>query len=169
MKQTFSPLSFVAALLLSAAPLAWAQAQGTVPQRRGVVALGRSSAKPLSQNYEITVSVTSAGRVVGEMRQLTCSPQLSFSGPLSLAPTAFSLSLYGSLTEENASLLLEYRIGLTSPAVTVTTSPSSAPRAVSTQQAQQTCEGMLRVKLDTSYQLLKVGDLACALTISKAP
>lgn len=130
-----------------------------------------TSPETLSTNYQVTFSASSEGKPLGELSMLTCSTEVSVSGPLNSGMTPTSFTLTGSLTEKDGELLLRYGIGFSFPVTTSTlSSKPDAQQTVSTIQYQQhSSQGMLRMKAGTPYEVLKAAGVVYTITITRAP
>ncbi|GEP42221.1 hypothetical protein BGE01nite_15120 [Brevifollis gellanilyticus] len=140
----------------------------------------QAPAKPdtLSKNYLITFSTTTNGKPVGELTMLTCSPQVSVSGPLDSGPSPTSFGVAGELAEDEGLLLFTYNIDFSYPVVTaVATGAVAPPQAVpapgfaqpmsaSVQYQQHRSQGMLRMKIGTPYEVLKAAGVTYTVVIS---
>ena len=102
---------------------------------------------------------------------LTCSPEVSVSGPLNSGTTPTSFTVTGSLTEKDSELLFRYGIGFSFPATTssISSKPNAPPVASNIQYQQHSSQGMLRMKAGTPYEVLKAAGVVYTITITQAP
>ena len=123
----------------------------------------------LSTNYQVTFAATSEGKPLGELSMLTCSSEVSVSGPLNSGMTPTSFTVTGSLNEKDGELLFRYGIGFNYP-VTTSTISSKPDGAVSSnvQYQQHSSQGMLRMKAGTPYEVLKAAGVIYTITITPA-
>jgi hypothetical protein len=176
MKNLISNLLLVIVSLHSAELSSLAQATGVPrPNLPGRPGLGSPSApdspETLSSNYQVTFSATAEGKAIGELSMLTCSPQVSVSGPLNSGMTPTTFTVNGTLTEKDGELLFSYGIGFSFPVTSSTISPKTdGQQVVSTIQYQQhNSQGMLRIKPGTAYEVLKAAGAVYTITISPVP
>ena len=175
MKTSLSSLLFVVAVVLSGNLSSLAQTPGLprqlIPNRPARSAPSApASPETLSTNYQITFSATSEGKQLGELSMLTCSPEVSVSGPLNSGTTPTTFTVTGSLTEKDGELLFRYGIGFSFPVTTSTTSSKpDGPVSSSIQYQQHSSQGMLRMKADTPYEVLKAAGVVYTITITQAP
>jgi hypothetical protein len=129
------------------------------------------SPETLSANYQVTFSATAEGKALGELSMLTCSPQVSVSGPLNSGMTPTTFTVNGTLGEKDGELLFSYGIGFSFPVTSSTISPKTdGQQVVSTIQYQQhSSQGMLRMKAGTAYEVLKAAGAVYTITISPVP
>jgi hypothetical protein len=122
----------------------------------------------LSTNYQVTFSAVADGKALGELTMLTCSPQVSVSGPLNSGPTPTNFTVSGSLAEKEGDLLFTYGIGFRYPVTTAMTSPApGAPPVTSNIEYQEhSSQGMLRMKVGTQYEVLKAAGVIYTIIIS---
>lgn len=175
MKTSFPSLLLAVAVVLSGTLSSPAQAPGlprpNLPSGPAAsVPSAPATPETLSTNYLITFSATAEGKALGELSMLTCSPEISVSGPLNsgIAPTSFTVT--GSLTEKDGELLFRYGIGFNFPVTTSTASSKPDGAVLSNIQYQQhSSQGMLRMKAGTPYEVLKVAGAVYTITITQAP
>ena len=130
-----------------------------------------AAAEVLGVNYQISFSATSEGKSVGELSMLTCSPDISVSGPLNSGATPTSFTVRGSLSEKDDELLFRYGINFSVPITTsALTSKQDGQAIVSNIQYQEhNSQGMLRMKAGTPYEVLKAGGAIYTITITPVP
>jgi hypothetical protein len=129
------------------------------------------SPETLSANYQVTFSATAEGKALGELSMLTCSPQVSVSGPLNSGMTPTTFTVNGTLGEKDGELLFSYGIGFSLPVTSTTISPKTEGQPVvsNIQYQQHSSQGMLRMKPGTAYEVLKAAGAVYTITISPVP
>lgn len=128
-----------------------------------------SETTSLSSNYRITFSGISGDKSLGELSTLTCSPDVSVSGPLNATDTPTTFTVSGGLQEKDGELLFSYNIGFSLPVSTSTFSPppnQAAPRVTSIQYQQHSSTGMLKMKPGKAYEVLKSAGIVYTITIA---
>lgn len=168
MKSPHLALFIVGLVLVAGSQLGFAQNRPGVPQPGRPVLVGASSSvnesEVLSTNYQVTFSGASEGKSLGELTLLTCSPQISVSGPLASGPAPTLFTVIGTLSEKEGDLILSYSISYSFP---VTSTPAPGQNAVTnTQYQQHSSQGMLRMKAGTAYEVLKAAGVTYTITIS---
>lgn len=175
MKTSLPSLSVVLAIVLCGSPFSLAQSpvlpRLNMPGRPTASAPSApTSPDTLSTNYQITFSATSEGKTHGELSLLTCSPEVSVSGPLNSGTTPTSFTVTGALTEKEGELLFRYGIAFSFPITTSTiSSKPDGPVAANIQYQQHSSQGMLRMKVGTPYEVLKASGVVYTITITQAP
>lgn len=151
-------------------------------KRRALIAAPNSQTpaapETLSKNYLVTFSATANGKAVGELTMLTCSPQISVSGPLDSGPSPTTFGVAGELGEDEGLLLFTYNIDFSYPVVTAVVAGAAAPpqavpapgnprsMAANVQYQQHRSQGMLRMKVGTPYEVLKAAGVTYTVVIS---
>jgi hypothetical protein len=118
----------------------------------------------LSANYQVTFSGRSDDKSIGELTLLTCSRQISVSGPLASSPASTVFTVTGTLSEKEDDLILSYGINYSHP-ITLAPSPNQ-PQLANTQYQQHNSQGVLRMKVGEAYEVMKAAGVTYTITIS---
>jgi hypothetical protein len=127
----------------------------------------------LSQNYQITLSVTAHDKALGELSLLTCSPTVAVEGTIDLTENPTAITLRGGLVEkEGGVLVFNYSLLFTLPIVTNSQAPGPvqpgmpANMARNVQYQQHSASGAIRMKPGNSYEVLKAAGRTYSLSIT---
>lgn len=121
----------------------------------------QASLTNLSKNYKIALTGKRGSESLGALSNLTCSPNIRFSGPLDIIPLSPDLTMSGSLQEEGNLLKLSYSISLKLP-------QASGPKNENITYREYSFQGTVLIKPSTSYDLYQSGNVTLSVMVSPA-